>query len=217
MIVAAIPPVQVIVAGGPSITDWITAVTGAVALIVAVVAVWPAWRQLRMLVEDREREQAAGFAMWAEYPVTAQELQILYANSHAVPVYDVHGQLTMNNGKRRASCDMATVGPTASPVVDRPLSQLVNILLEDCLREQFGERVDQTNEYGDPHPPDEVLMDRNDLIKSVRVSVTFRDTTGVTWQRMPDGRLAKEPQSRRNWVSLLTSIRRLSRLRSTIS
>lgn len=180
MIEASAPPIHVIVDGGPSITDWITAITGAAALLVALAAILPAWRQLRMLIADKEREQAACFAMWVEYK--GEDPAILYANSGTVPVYDVHGKITMDDREREICFFiLGTIGPTRKPVVDRLLSQMVNLEIAAILRE---------HEHGEPA---ETRMIPVNLGGSVRVSVTFRDATGVTWQRTPDGQLAKEP------------------------
>jgi hypothetical protein len=191
---------HVIVDGGPSATDWIQAGTGIATLVVAVLAVWPVWRQLRMLVADKEREQAARFAMWAEYSATARTArttQILYANNGTLPVYAVHGKIMVGDGKRPIKFERGTIGPTPQPVSWDKLSQLLNDEIGNCLREKFGDRVDRTNAYGDNAPPGEVILGRSELVKNLRVSVSFRDTAGIAWHRTPDGRLVKEAPTNR--------------------
>jgi hypothetical protein len=160
MIIGAVPVIHVVVDGGPSIADWITAGTGAAALLVAIVAVWPTWRQLRMLVADRERQQAASFAMWAQYSAAAKEMQILYANSGTLPVYDVQGKITIGDGRRPTNFERGTIGPAPEPVPDLAISAMMNGEIMACLRERFGDRIDRTNAYGDPNPPGDVLLAR---------------------------------------------------------
>jgi hypothetical protein len=192
MISDALPVLHVTIDGGPSITDWITAWATVATPVIALLAIWPVWRQLRILVTDKEREQAGRFAVWPEYSAKSKVTQILHANSSALPVYDVQGTVTVGDGKRPLTFELGTIGPTVEPVPDRTLSQLLQGEIETSLREKYGERVDRKNAYGDPDIPGDVLLGRSELVKNLRLTVSFRDTTGVAWRRMPDGRLARE-------------------------
>lgn len=191
-----VPALHVAIDGGPSITDWMTAWATVATPVVAVVAIWPVWRQLRILVTDKEREQAAHFAMWTEYSAKSKGMEVLYANGGTLPVYDVRGTIVVGDGKRPTRFERGTIGPTAEPVPDRVISQLVNGEIGTCLREKFGDRVDRTNAYGDSAPPADVVLGRSELAKSVQVSLSFRDAAGIAWRRTADGRLTKE--SRKN-------------------
>jgi hypothetical protein len=103
----------------------------------------------------------------------------------------------LGDGKRPIKFERGTIGPTPQPVSWDKLSQLLNDEIGNCLREKFGDRVDSTNAYGDNAPPGEVILGRSELVKNLRVSVSFRDTAGIAWHRTPDGRLVKEgPTSR---------------------
>lgn len=195
MISDAVPVLHVTIEGGPSVTDWLTACATLATPVIALAALWPVWRQLRLLAAEKEHEQAARFAMWAQYE--ADEMLVLYANGSSLPVYNVRGTIIVGDGKRPTIFDRGVIGPTAEPVRDRAISRLVNGEILTSLRENFGDRVDRTNMYGDEDPPADVLIGRSELAKSVQVSVSFRDAAGIAWHRTADGRLRKQSRQKR--------------------
>jgi hypothetical protein len=159
---------------GPSATDWITALTGAVALLAAGVAAYVTWRQFRLLVSANERDQAAKFAMWSEYKDSGVE--ILYSNGSGLPVYAVCATITVP-GEPSKMTKIGTCGPTGEPQRNA---------------ESIKAAVDSIKEQIDDLPKPEATARYRKLAELTTVAVTFRDAAGITWRRTPDGTLTKE-------------------------
>jgi hypothetical protein len=182
-------PVDVVILGGPSATDWIAAVTGALALAIGVLAVYPAWRGLRMQREDREREQASKFAMWAQFSESLHEMQVFWFNSGSGPVYDVKGKLFVGT-EEIVDFQNGTMGPVSSPQLDPGLSTMLRSRIESRLQEEFGGEASKMRSGSPTHSP-AVLLRRVELNASVAIEVGFRDASGVRWLRASDGKLTR--------------------------
>ncbi|HEY1572589.1 MAG TPA: hypothetical protein VGG05_14695 [Pseudonocardiaceae bacterium] len=158
---------------GPGATDWITACTGAVALIAAGIAAYATWRQFKLLVLANERDQAAKFVMWATY---ADGIKILYSNDNSLPVYSVCATI-MVDGTELASIEMVVCGPTkepqnaqTDPTVEAIKKRIDGNLTEAARKKRYRELAERTT-----------------------VAVRFRDTAGIGWDRAIDGKLTKVP------------------------
>jgi hypothetical protein len=163
--------------------------------VVAIAAVVPAYRQLKLLGQDqradreeRQRSQAVDFSFWIEH---RDQICVMWANRSSAPVYDVFGQMLVQ-GDVVVHFSCGTLGPTDAPVVDEGLSRWLQSRLEQLLRAELGhEAVDRTYEHDDPYADYTVGYREGDLASTARVRITFRDSAGLIWQRESDGRLIK--------------------------
>lgn len=152
-----------------STSDWIIAYTGIGALAAAFVTVFATVRQLRILVRGNLRDQAAKFGMWAEPSTVSTNMDVYYANSSGVPVYNVHATVTV--GGTKWTTYLGNRSPaTKESVAD--ISAELHRRIDAELTANPGQDVDS-------------------LRNGIRVATTFRDASGVTWTRDANGRLRK--------------------------
>ena len=115
----------------------------------------------------------------------------MWANHGSVPVYDVFGQMFVQD-KIVVHFSRGTLGPTDGPVVDDDLTRWLQNRLEQLLRAELGhEAVDRTYKHDDPYADYTVAYQEGDLASTARLRTTFRDSAGLIWQRESDGQLIK--------------------------
>ena len=184
--------------GGPSITDWITAITTAAAALAAGIAAVLAGRQLKLLAVDRKsdsearrREQAAKFSAWPHFSQEAMQLQLIFMNASASPVYDVKGTVFIE-GKKAFVFERGTLGPDSAARVDERASGILRDRIDDMLRRELGnEAVNRKTALGARYADSDVLWREGDLVERTTVEVSFRDAAGVQWKREGDGQLVR--------------------------
>ncbi|HEX5119680.1 MAG TPA: hypothetical protein VFW65_31210 [Pseudonocardiaceae bacterium] len=170
MILLAAAPSAIVGQDSPSSTDWIVAVTGIVALLAAAVAAVAAWRQLVMLRQGAERDQAAKFGMWAAHS-PAGGGKVCYINGSGLPIYDVVATVTLD-GETVGRYQMGVCGPTPQPCVEPDST--------DALIEKFRTKAE---------------IPAKELVKSVIVEVDFLDAGGIAWHRDSTGKLVPRAPS----------------------
>lgn len=178
-----------------------------------------AWRQLehvaheqRRAAERDEREQAAKVAAWlvAKEERGFAAVFLRYMNSSGLPVHNLTVAPVNQHGKRKCKAVISLVEPFDGIRTVRlgDFSRVVHDNVKELREDRIDyERRDQSEDQSPLLPPPST-DDYLGTIAQSGVLLQFRDTHGVTWLRLPNGKLTRSSLPfAREWKNREASIR----------
>ena len=184
---------------------WGQWVGGVGSIAAAWVALWIAikgWRRsdqenierARKQAEIEQRDQASKVAVWIEdeHPNDAGRAAVFFANNSGLPIHNAFITIRLSpvrsreipHKDREIRWQYESLGPTQEKELLRRATKRINEKISEHLERAYGKDW-QTNREKMQLAVDDYL----DFIGEIKTMLSFRDNAGLTWIRLPDGRL----------------------------